>query len=122
MRAEYLKAAPYLNIVSSDRAFGKADAEEVEALRDRIAELEKIDETRVIETQNELKGELQKIERRVWPMLALLAHTREEIANGREPPKGSKEVEEWLEKWFGSPDELMAMVKKIDERRQRNTA
>ena len=42
MKKEYLKAAPYLNIMSSDRAFGRADAEEVEALRAEVERMKPI--------------------------------------------------------------------------------
>jgi len=42
MKSEYLEAAPFLNIMSSDRAFGKVDIDEVEALQTRVAELEEM--------------------------------------------------------------------------------
>ena len=44
-KGEYYKALPYLEIMSSDRAFGKADIDEVEALRRRNEDLaRKLDE------------------------------------------------------------------------------
>ena len=38
-RSQYLRAMPYLNLLSSDRAYGKVDEDEVERLRAEVARL-----------------------------------------------------------------------------------
>lgn len=63
MKDEYLKVAPFLNILSSDRAFGKVDEDEVDQLRKRVAELEKVKiEDVIVETGERYDAEIHKLQ------------------------------------------------------------
>lgn len=70
-RKEYLKAEPLLNIISSDRPFGKVDESEIERQEGRIAELERlleeertINSSRLVDLERRFMDRIEAMEQR----------------------------------------------------------
>jgi len=87
VRREYLKALPMLQILSSDRPYGKIDEEEVEALRRRLRELEE-ERGRRDEVQALLMREVAALKEQMRRLIERWEAAQVQISSLSDRPRG----------------------------------